>query len=178
MQLPRFVGFVDLAVLTVILVAIVLPPREMYASAAQKAPEAEQFALALAEARAMAKPTDAVAQAELARLLSKAGFVDWAIETALEGVARTEKSPEAWRTLLAASIAYVDRLDVNPALDYANKALTACAYAGPACPSWEQVRIKFYQAHLEAGVASGIDPRRDPKGFQQAGQSSLRMIRL
>lgn len=40
------------------------------------------------------------------------------------------------------------------------------------------VRIQLYQAHLEAGVASGIDPRVDPKGFQQAGQSNLRVIRL
>ncbi|MBA3540581.1 MAG: hypothetical protein H0T79_13305, partial [Deltaproteobacteria bacterium] len=54
MQLPRFFGFVDLGVLTVVLVFVVLPPREMFTAPAHKGDDAEQFALALAEARTMA----------------------------------------------------------------------------------------------------------------------------
>lgn len=176
MPLPRSVGLVDLATLTVLFVAVVLPPREMFAKAPMKGTEAQHFALAHAEARMLARPDDPVAYAELSRRLSQSGFVDWAIETAVDGIARTEKSPEHWRTLLAASIAHVDRLDVVPALEYANKALTACVNA--ACPSWEMVRVQLYQAHLDAGVKSGIDPRQNPKGFQQAGQNNLRVIRL
>ena len=55
MQLPRFVGLVDLGVATIVLVTLVLPPREMFAATAQKATEPEQFALALAEARTQAE---------------------------------------------------------------------------------------------------------------------------
>lgn len=178
MRLPRFLGFVDLAVLTVIFVAIILPARVMHASAAMKGADAEHFALALAEARMVARPDDPVALADFSRRLSRAGFIDWAIENAVEGLPRTEKSPEAWRSLLAVSVAHVDRLDVRPALDYANKALAACSAAGASCASWELIRMKLYQEHLDAGIASGIDPRQDPKGFQRAGQSNLRMIRL
>jgi hypothetical protein len=191
MQLSRFVGLVDLAVAAVVLVMIVLPPREMYAGAAQKAVPAEQFALALAEARTMAHPDDGAAIDDLARRLGAAGFKDWAIEAALRGSERAKQSPTRWRALLATSVAFVDRLDVVPALDYANRALSACQSTeaaedardgrAPACPSWEQVRMKLYQEHLDAGVKSGIDPRRGPeaaKAFRHAGESALRQIHV
>jgi hypothetical protein len=38
--------------------------------------------------------------------------------------------------------------------------------------------MRLYQQHLDAGVKSGIDPRRDPKGFRAAGEAGLRSIRL
>jgi hypothetical protein len=188
MHLSRFVGLVDLAVAAVVLVMVVLPPREMYAGPAQKGPPAEAFAVALAEARTMAHPDDGAAVDELSRRLGAAGFKDWAIEAALRGSERAKLSPSRWRALLAASVAFVDRLDVVPALDYANRALSACQNVeatgdgrSAACPSWEEVRMKLYQQHLDAGVKSGIDPRRGPeaaKAFRRAGESALRQIHL
>lgn len=178
MQLPRSIGLVDLGVLTVVLVMIVLPPREMYASSAQKGDDAARFALALAEARTIAQPDDGNHIADLARQLGEAGFKDWAVEAAVKGAERTKGSPTAWKSLLAASIAYVDKLDVLPALDYANRALTECQARQDGCPSWEEVRMKLYQQHLDAGVKSGINPRRDPIGFRAAGEGALRSIRL
>jgi hypothetical protein len=185
MPVSRFVGFVDLGVAVVVLVAVVLPAREMYASAAQKGSDADRFALALAEARTMARPDDGAAADDLSRRLGAAGFKDWAIETAVRSGDRARASTSRWRALLAASVAYVDRLDVVPALDYANRALSVCEdvarTSGQACPSWEQVRMRLYQQHLEAGVKSGIDPRRGPaaiKAFRRAGESALRQIHL
>jgi hypothetical protein len=72
---------------------------------------------------------------------------------------------------------------VIPALDYANRALAACDQAREAggqaaCPSWEEVRMRLYHQHLDAGVKSGINPRQDPKGFRAAGESGIRQIRL
>ena len=92
-------------------------------------------------------------------------------------------TPTRWRALLAASVAYVDCLDVVPGLDYANRALAACEAArergdANACPSWEEIRVRLYQQDLDAGVKSGIDPRHDPVGFRQAGESALRPIHL
>ncbi len=178
MQLPRFVGLVDLAIATVVLVTVVLPAREMYAASAYKADEPAQFALAVAEARTMAHPDDGAAIDALARKLGDAGFKDWAIEVAIRGSETTKASPTRWKALLATSVAYVDKLDVVPALDYANRALAACASASGACPSWEQVRMELYQQHLDAGVKSGIDPRRNPAGFRRAGEAGLRGVRL
>jgi hypothetical protein len=181
MQLSRFAGLIDLGVATIVLATIVLPAREMYASAAQKSTQTEQFALALAEARTMAHPDDGAAVDNLSRRLGAAGFKDWAVEAALHGSERATQSPTRWRALLAASVAFVDRLEVVPALDYANRALSACEDQQPACPSWEQVRMKVYQQHLDAGVASGIDPRRGPeaaKAFRHAGEGALRQIHL
>ncbi|HLL24605.1 MAG TPA: hypothetical protein VK427_20880, partial [Kofleriaceae bacterium] len=143
----------------------------------------DRFELALAEARMLVRPDDGTTVDELARRLGEAGFKDWAIEAALDGSERAKASPSRWRALLAASVAYVERIDVIPALDYANRALAACESAREtggqaACPSWEEVRMRIYHQHLDAGVKSGIDPRLDPLGFRAAGESGIRQIRL
>src|SRR5215217_6571793 len=110
MAVLRFFGLIDLGVLTVVAVAIFLPPREMYARNVIKGDETEQFALALAEARTIARPTDGQAAEELARKLGEAGMKDWAIEATVKASERAKDSPTRWRALVAASIAYVDRL--------------------------------------------------------------------
>ncbi|MBA3457985.1 MAG: hypothetical protein H0T42_33185 [Deltaproteobacteria bacterium] len=178
MKLPRSIGLVDIAIITVVLVMIVLPARRMYASAAHKGDEAARFGLALSEARTMAQPNDGMHAADLGRRLGDAEFKDWAIEVAADGAVRARGTPSEWRALLAASIAYVDRLDVVAALDHANRALASCQAMQGGCPSWEEVRMQLYQQHLDAGVSSGIDPRHDPKGFRTAGEGAVRTIRL
>lgn len=182
MKLPRYVGMVDLAMIIVFVVALVLPARPMYARSAFSGSTADQFALALAEARSVASPDDGANIADVARRLGDAGFKDWAIELAQDASDRAKSSPTRWRALLATSVAYVDRLDVVPALDFVNRAISACESARDAghatCPSWEEVRMSLYQQHLDAGVKSGIDPRHDPKGFRKAGEGALRHIRL
>jgi hypothetical protein len=183
MQLPRFVGLVDLGIATVVAVAVFLPAREMFADSAFKGDDTKQFAIAYSEARTMAHPDDGRAIEDLSRRLGEVNFKDWAVDTALLGSERAKQSPTRWRALLATSVAYVDRLDVVPALDYANRALAACESsqeqgAVAACPSFEAVRMRLYQQHLSAGVKSGIDPRRNPVGFRKAGESALRSIRL
>lgn len=181
MRLSRFVGFIDLGVAAVVLMTLVLPRREMYASSAHTGTDPEQFALALAEARTMAHADDGAAIDDLSRRLGLVGEKDWAIEVAVHGSDRARQSPTRWRALLAASVAFVDRLDVVPALDYANRALSACEDPAAACPSWEQIRMKLYQEHLDAGVKSGIDPHRGPeaaRAFRHAGESALRQIHL
>lgn len=183
MKLPRFVGLVDLGIATVIVVAVVLPAREMYASAAIKGDDAQQFAVALAEARTMARPGDGQAVEDFTRKLGEASMKDWAIDAAVAASEAAKDSPTRWRALLATSVAFVDKLDVVPGLDYANRAINACQVMQEkgdvtACPSWEEVRMRLYQQNLDAGVKSGIDPHRDPKGFRKAGESALRQIHL
>lgn len=180
MALPRFVSLVDFAVIAVVAVAIFLPAREMYA---QNAIKGDEFGVALAEARTMASPGDGKAIEDFTRKLGEAGLKDWAVETAVRLSDRAKDSPTRWRALIAASVAYIEKLEVVPALDYANRALAACESTrekgdASACPSWEEIRMRLYQQHLDAGVKSGIDPRRDPQGFRAAGESALRHIRL
>ncbi|HEY3803026.1 MAG TPA: hypothetical protein VGL61_10490 [Kofleriaceae bacterium] len=178
MRLPRFFGFVDLGILTVMAVAVVLPPREMYASNVVKGGDDMQFKLALAEARTIARPEDGRAAESFVRLLDDADQKDWAIDAGVAASEHAKGSPTRWRTLFATASAYVDRLDVVPGLDYANRALAACDTESGACPSWEQIRMQLYQQSLDAGVKSGIDPRRDPRGFRKASESVIREIRL
>jgi hypothetical protein len=183
MKWPRVFGIVDLGILTLVAVALFLPPREMFASSSYKGDEANRFALALAEARTIARPTDGKVIDDFARRMGESGYKDWAVEAAIDGSEKAKDSVSRWRALLAVSVAYVDRLDVIPALDYANRALAACETAREkggqaACPSWEEVRMRLYHQHLDAGVKSGINPRQDPKGFRAAGESGIRQIRL
>jgi hypothetical protein len=180
MRLSRYVGFVDLGILAVVFVLIALPPREMFASAAHRGTDADQFGLALAEARSIAHPDDTLVIADLERRLvaEKAGFRDWAVVETVRAVARAQGTPQEWRALLSASVAYIDRVDVKPALDYANRALSSCRKSAQSCPSWEEVRMDLYQRSLDAGVKSGIDPWRDPIGFRKAGERALRPIRV
>lgn len=185
MRFLRYVSLVDAVVAIMVLFVVLLPPRTMRVVWAASA-EPERLALALAEARVIddqQNPTrDGTLVAELARRLGRSGFHDWAAETGARGALATDKAPTQWRALLAASIAYVDRLEPPPALAYAQRALAACEAARATdervCPSWEEVRMDFYTRHLEAGVASGIDARKDPHGFRRAGEAALRSIRV
>jgi hypothetical protein len=179
MQLPRFVGLVDLGVLTVIAVFAILPPRAQYTSPVVRS---DEWKLALAEARTMAKPSDGAAVDELTHVLDDAQQKDWAIDFAVLASERAKDSPTRWRALLAASTAFVDRFDVVPGLDYANRALNACSAARDrepgACPNPDQVRMELYQANLAAGVKSGFNPRTDRLKFMKAGESALLQIHL
>jgi hypothetical protein len=183
MALSRYVGVLDLAILTVVAVAVFLPAREMYASNVIEGDEANRFAIALAEARTIARPDDGRAAEDFARRLGKANLKDWAIEVAVTASERAKESPTRWRALVAASVAYVDKLEVDAALDYANRALAACEAAqekgdAVACPSSEEVRMRLYHQHLEAGVKSGIDPKVDAAGFRRAANAALRQINI
>lgn len=177
MALRQYVGLLDIAVAVVVAVAIFLPPREMQA---QNAIKGDEFAVGLAEARTFARPGDGAAAEDFTRKLGEAGMKDWAVETSVRLADADKNSPTRWRALIAASVAHIEKVDVKPALEYANMAISACESArekdATACPSFEEVRMRFYQQHLEAGVKSGIDPKVDPAGFRKAGQSGLRQI--
>jgi hypothetical protein len=180
MALPRFMSLVDFAVLAVVAVAVFLPAREMYA---QNAIKGDEFGVALAEARTMASPNDGRAIEEFTRKLGEAGLKDWAIEASVRMSDRAKDSPTRWRALIAASVAYIEKLDAVNALDYADRAIAACESArekgdAAACPSWEEIRMRLYQQNLSAGVKAGIDPRVDPAGFRRAGEKALRHISI
>ena len=176
----RFVGLVDVGALIVVLIAVVLPAREMYASAAAKGTPEQRFGLALAEARSIALPRDANASAALSHRLSEAGFHDWAVESAVRGGQRAEGTPDRWRILFAAAEAYVDQYDAEKGLDYAERALGMCDVRATdhSCPDWERVRMEMYTQQLDAGVKSGINPHKEPLKFRAAGERGLHGVRI
>src|SRR5258708_28481671 len=177
MRLPRFLGLLDLAVIVFVAIVLLLPGRERSAVPGPDDPEL-RYALALAEARVDAHPTDGAAVEDLGRLLAQASFKDWAIDATVHAAKTAPDSPTKWRALLAASVAYVDRVDATQALDYAHKALEACDRSGEACPSWERLRLDIYRGYLDRGVSSGIDPHRDPIGFKRAAEGGIHQIRV
>lgn len=176
MKWPQRVSIVDVCVGVVTVVVIAMPHRSAEAIPALDPPQALQ--VSRAEAATLAAPTDGRAVADLARALGTARELDWAVDSATTLAKVEAQSPSRWRALLAASVAHADRLDAAAALDFAQRALDACAGARAACPSWEEVRVQLYEAHLAAGVASGIDPKKDPTGFRRAAEAGMTTVRL
>lgn len=178
MELKRVASLVDLVVAAIVIFVIVLPPRAVKARRAAGGDDDARLALAFAEARTLALPGDAALVGDLARRLTEVGFHDWAVQESAAAATRLAESPGRWRALLATSIAHADRLEAKDALEYTNQALAACTQAGDAaCPPIDQVRLELYQRHLDAGVKSGIDPRKDPDKFREAGAAALRSVR-
>jgi hypothetical protein len=182
MRFARYISLVDVIVMVMTLFVVLLPARRMVTTWAAKLPDDGRYRLGLAEARALDDVKDGELVSELSHRLRDAGFHDWAVEAAARGSVASQGSPSHWRALLATSTAYVDRLDAVPALEYARRALKACEAARATddrvCPSEEEIRMELYAKHLDAGVASGIDPHKDPHGFRAAGEAALRTIRI
>jgi len=177
-RITAYLSLVDLTVAVVVAVAVLLPPRPQHAVAAARGDADAQWSLARAEARLLAQPGDAAVAVDLSRRLREARLLDWAIEAPALAVEDAGPSPARWRAMLATSAAFAERLDVEQAYAWAQEALEVCATAGTACPSWEEVRVQLYARHLEGGIRSGIDPKKDPDGFRRAGEQTLRQIRL
>lgn len=183
MRVRKLFGLVDIGVLVVVVFAATIPAREMFAGPAIKGSEEARFELALAEAHTLATPLDGSRVDDFSRLLGDANQRDWAVETAIAGAKRTKGAPEQWRAELAASTAYVDRLEARQALAYAKSALAACTAAGDvACPSFEATRMEIYRSHLEACMASGaVDANgrvKDARRCREAGEGKIRTIRI
>lgn len=171
-------SLVDIAVAIVVLVALFLPSRSLNASQVVRLDDAARRELAFAEARAAVRPDDGPAVFRMTRLFDDAKQWDWAVQVAASAAAAAPDSPTRWRTLMAVSSAHIERYEAPEALDYATQAVAACErIGGTSCPSWEQIRLELYHRHLEAGVKSGIDPRKDPIGFRRAGETALRQVR-
>ena len=173
----RVPSIVDVAVVVVVLVALILPPRKVSAVPVTRVDDDARRALAFAEARVQADPGNGQAVYDLVRQLGEAKQADWAVQAAGEALARAPASPTRWRALLALSMAHIDRYEAKPALEYASLALAACEATAATCPSWEQLHVELHQRYLAAGVKSGIDPRKDPRGFVAAGERELRQVR-
>jgi hypothetical protein len=171
--MKRHLGLVDICIAVIVAVAILLPARKIHAVSAHRGGNEAQ--LAAAEAATLARPEDGAAAAEFSRLLAEAGHSDWAV-LAPSRMARS-RAPTAWRALMATSLAFVDRLEPEPGLAWARRAMDLCHQVGKgACPEWEEIRMDLYARHLDAGVRSGINPKRDPEGFRRAGEQGSRPV--
>ncbi len=179
MAARRFVSITDIVVAVVALVAIFLPARPLEGVSAAKGDDDARFALAAAEARVRATPSNGAAAEELSRRLVDAGETDFAVEAPAAAVVAMRDAPTRWRAQIAVARAYAEMREVKEAFEWAQRALNGCHDVGePACPSFEEVRLDLYASHLEAGIESGIDPKVDPDGFRKAGERALHMVHL
>lgn len=198
MKFPRWMSWFDVGAIVIMVTLPFMPGSVHYAESGALAAfrgttaSAEvRWRVVMAQARSAVTPSTGRAVA-LVSALTAASYGDWAVDEAHRGVAHARGN--GWREAFAVSEAYADRLEPLPALAWARRAEQLCQAAtggsgepadrseaglieaGLCPPSWGP-RLTEYIKAFEAGVASGIDPRRNPNGFRAAGESALRVIR-
>lgn len=175
MRIHRFLSLTDLVVLVVVAVALFLPRRPLEVVDAYTIEPELRADLGAAEARAVLHPDDPMVAAEATRQLVRGGQLDWAVERSRDAAALAAPA-HRWRALLAVSEAYIDRVQVTQAHEWAQQAVAACKADGAVCPAWELLKLELYERYLGAGVRSGINPRNDPDGFEEAAGAALHTV--
>jgi hypothetical protein len=170
------VGLLDIVAAGALIVAVVLPSpsrpiKTLYVrDAADLGPR-----LGEAQAEVARAPRSGTAVAGLADLLVRARQTDWAIRVA---AAFQPETADRWRAHVAASAAHVDRFEIGPGLEWAARALAACEAPGADCAEHERARLALYEGALRAAHESQIDPKRNPKGFVDAVDRAVPLIRI
>lgn len=174
------VGVLDIVAAGALLVVLVLPSpsREIralygYTNAAAAVTPAQ---IAEAQAEVARDPASGGAAARLAELLVRARQTDWAVRAAVRPA--TESGADRWRALVALSAAYIDRLEIRAALESAVRAIEACDADGAECADFQHARLDMYHAALRAAYESQIDPKVNKKGFAEAANRAVPIIRV
>jgi hypothetical protein len=174
------IGILDITAALVVLVVMLLPARSVtvrpaYGDDAERVREIE-----LAQARLAADPGDGEAAYALVKHLLESGHTDWALRVA-GNASGLDGGRGSWRALLAISAAHAQRIEIEDAARFAQRALEACQATEHDCPSYEEVRLQLYKQQLEAGLGAierGVDPRRQPAEFREALETGLRAVRI
>lgn len=173
------VGILDVTAALIVLVVMLLPARSVKVRSAYADEGGELVReIALAQARLATDPQDGEAAYAMVKHLLRAGQTDWALRVA--GNAAQLEGRGSWRALLAISATHAQRIEIEDAARFAERALEACQ-AGPDCPPYEEVRLQLYNQQLAAGVRAieqGLDPRSQPAEFYEALQVGLRAVRI
>ena len=170
------VGLLDIAAAGALAGALLLPApsreiQPLFSSDTSLAP-----AIAKAQAEAQRSPPDGRAVARLADLLVRARQTDWAMRVAIAGAA--VPSPGQWRPMVAASTTAAERADLLTAYAWAARALAVCEEPHSDCAELERGRLEIYVKALAAVVESGIDPVKNPKGFEDVVRKAVPLIRM
>jgi hypothetical protein len=171
------IGILDVTAAVVLLVAVLLPaPAHPVRPLYGRAEVGLERKLAEAQLEVAQHPGDGTAAAGLADLLVEAHQTDWALRTA--GLAAGQPSPGRWRAAVAVSAAHTDRRELGPALEWAERALTDCALPDAVCPEYERARLETYATALHGVHDSGVDPRLNGRGVNDAVQRAVPLIRI
>ena len=173
------IGLADIAAVVVVLVLVLLPPRAWPVDRVydgDPVARAREFGALMADLKR--SPSSGVVAERLAERLAAAGQTDWGLRTAAVAAMREGRIPDRWRAQLAASGIAAQRFEVAAAHDWARAALASCDSRGSTCGPQERLRVETYANALGAGVASGIDPRKDPKKFGEAVKRAVPTIRI
>lgn len=169
------VGILDLIAVALVAVVLLLPGREFLVEAPYEQPaESDMRILLQAQALLTSSPTDGAQASRLADVLRRLDQHQEAIRFAGDSL----EHGGGWRAALAVSTAHADRVEVQPALAYATKALAECDANRKACSTHERLRISLYESGMQAGLDSGIDPRLQPQEFRNKVLKSLPSVRI
>lgn len=162
------VGLLDLIALTLVAVVLLMPGRSFVVEPMlADIPDDERKASALrdiasGQAELLHTPGDGKTAELVADALRSVDMHHAAARVAGDAY----EAGASWRAALAVSAVHADRIEIEPAFEYATLALKACDAKRAECPEYDRIRIDLYHQGLEAGMASGVDPRTEPKKFR------------
>ena len=114
----------------------------------------------------LAQPTDGTTVERLVTVLLESKQADFALQVAVQSA--RNPTPAAWQAMRAASMVYAERLFLEPALKWAEAAISACDAVHTTCHPSNREHLKVYATMLMAGIDSGIHPRLEPERFREA----------
>jgi hypothetical protein len=169
------VGLLDLIAVALVAIAVFLPaPDFVVEDGYAKARPSDLRIMAQAQAELAKDPGNGVQVSRLADALIR---LDQHQDALRHGGEAFERS-HSWRAALAVSGVHADRVEVEPALAWANKALEACDADRSRCPEHDRLRISLYQSGMQAGLESGVDPRTQPEAFRDKVLKALPSVRI
>jgi hypothetical protein len=169
------IGIFDLIAVVLVAIAVLMPaPGFIVEDGYAEARPSDLRIVAQAQARLAESPADGAEVGRLADTLVRLNQHQDALRQAGESF----EAGGGWRAAIAVSVVHADRVEVGPALDWANKALAACDGDRSMCPEHDRVRISLYQSGMQAGLESGVDPRLQPEAFRKEVRKSLQPVRI
>lgn len=175
-------GILDLIAAALVAVVLLMPGRDFLVDPVEagdpETAEGQRRSAALREiARGQAilaeHPGDGAAAESVADALRRIDMHQAALRVAGDAYVRGR----SWRAALAVSSIHADRVEVEPAFAYASKALEACDARRAECPGHDRVRMEVYHSGLQAGLKSGVDPRRNPQDFRREVMKAFPRVR-
>jgi hypothetical protein len=164
-------GVIDLVAIVLVIVVVALPKRDSAVHDTFDAKVANQ--ISASQTRLATNPGDGDAASKLALGVLREGA-----RRVAETAAGVDQTKTRWQSLWALSSVHVARFDVPEALRDAKLALAACEDKTQECPEHQHIRLQIWVGQLSKGLASGIDPRLQPKRFKEAMRRAFPRARI
>ena len=161
------IHWIDITVAIFVVIMMLLPAQIFHIKPLNEGLEAASERISMAQSRITLNPEHETAIEHIeqfADLLGELGYPAWSIRVVAEAI-QLSKVFNDWHLYRALATAYAYQRDADLIMYWMTQAFTDCV-TSDSCKMHEQVRMSIYLQQIAAAIDSGLDPKRDPKGFR------------